>query len=163
MLKVANIVTKIINVIIVFSFIFMTIILTASIFSRFLQPYMPAGLNIQIPWSEEFIKYSVLWICWLGAAIVVREKGHFALNLLTRKYPHMRFLSIILFVATITMAGLFIFYGTIVCFNMRIQKTPSLQISKMYINLVVPITGILMIFYSLVDFFNNDRKRSQKL
>ena len=158
MLKIEYMITKIINLLIIVFFIFVTLILTTSILTRFLQPYMPSGVNIHISWAEEVIKYSVLWICWLGAAIVVREKGHFALKLLTRKYPNMRFFPIILFVATIIMAGLFIYYGTIVCINMRIQKTPSLQISKMYVNMVVPITGILMIFYSLVDLRNSKRK-----
>ena len=153
-MSVSNFVTRILNFVVIILFVSMTVILTASILSRSIQPFISAELNIQIPWSEEFIKYAVLWICWLGAALVVHEKGHFALNLLSRKYPDSRILSFCLYLSTTILAAVFIYYGTAVCINMSIQKTPSLQISKTFVNMVVPITGVLMVFYTLIELRN---------
>jgi TRAP-type C4-dicarboxylate transport system permease small subunit len=144
-------VTRVLNIVIVVLFVSMTLVLTGSIVSRTVQPFLSTELNVQIPWSEEFIKYVLLWICWLGAAIVVHENGHFALNFLSRMLPGRRIFLFFRHLSTMILAAVFIYYGTEICINMIIQKTPSLQIPKTLINMVVPVTGVLFVFYTLVD------------
>ncbi len=139
-------------------FVLVTLVLTASIITRFIQPYLPEGINAQIPWAEEVVKYSILWVTWLGSAVVIGERGHFALNLLTRKYPNLKFLQIVYNASIFIVAGLFVYYGSIVAWNMRIQRTPSLQLPKIYINIIVPIAGMLMILYTIDAM----RKRKQR-
>jgi len=44
-----------------------TLIMSAQIFCRYV-------LNESIPWSEEVVRYLFIWMTFLGAAIVLREK-----------------------------------------------------------------------------------------
>lgn len=141
-------------------FALVTLVLTASIATRFIQPYLPEGIDAQIPWAEEVVKYSILWITWLGSAVVIGERGHFALNLLTRKYPHLKFLRVVYNASILLVAGLFIYYGSLVAWNMRIQRTPSLQLPKIYINIIVPIAGVLIILYT-IDVMRKQKQRKE--
>ena len=109
MANVIKTVNRIVQSVIVALFCLVTLVLTASIVTRFLQPYIPGSIRIQIPWAEEFIKYAVLWICWLGAALVIPEHGHFALNLLTRKFPNLRIVRLVSSAVILFVAALFIF------------------------------------------------------
>ena len=148
--KLTGVLQKAINGIVFILFVMVTIIMTINVVGRFFQPFMPDGINIQITWAEEFVKFAVLWIVWLGSAVIILDKGHFALHFLTRKYPDLKILKIIQFMSTVILAVILIYYGIEVCIELSILITPSLQISKMYVYMIVPISGLLMIFFEFV-------------
>ncbi len=156
--KVSEILKKTINSIVFILFVMVTIIMTINVVGRFFQPFMPDGINIQIAWAEEFVKFAVLWIVWLGSAVIILDKGHFALHFLTRKYPDSRLLKTIQFLSTIIMASVLIYYGIEISFELSILKTPSLQISKMYVYMIVPLSGLLMIFFEFVATVRRNTK-----
>ncbi len=156
--KIAFVLQRTINRAVFILFALVTIIMTINVVGRFLQPFMPDGINIQITWAEEFVKYAVLWIVWLGSAVIILNKGHFALNFLTSKFPGSKLLQVIQFLSTIIMASVLIYYGIEISFELSILKTPSLQISKMYVYMIVPLTGLLMIFFEIVAAVRRNTK-----
>lgn len=158
--KAANLIQKAINGIVFILFVMVTIIMTVNVFGRFLQPYVPDGINVQITWADEFVKFAILWIVWLGSSVIILDKGHFSLHFLTRKYPDLKILKAIQFLSTIILAAVLIYYGVEVSIELSILKTPSLQISKMYVYMIVPLTGLLMIFFEFAALRKgNDRMR----
>lgn len=159
--KAANLIQKAINGIVFILFVMVTIIMTVNVFGRFLQPYVPDGINVQITWADEFVKFAILWIVWLGSSVIILDKGHFSLHFLTRKYPDLKILKAIQFLSTIILAAVLIYYGVEVSIELSILKTPSLQISKMYVYMIVPLTGLLMIFFEFAALGRkgNDRLR----
>ena len=128
-------------------FTLITIVLAGSILTRFIQGFLPQGFDIQLPWAEEVIKYALLWVCYLGAAILVREKGHFGLGFLSRQYPESRVIPLIAYLCSALVAFIMVYYGTLVTLSMRIQRTPTLQISKTWIEMIFPIAGLLMLIF----------------
>lgn len=156
--KVSEFLKKTINGIVFILFVLITIIMTINVVGRFFQPFMPDEMNIQITWAEEFVKFAVLWIVWLGSAVIILDNGHFALHFLTSKFPGSKFLKMIQFLSTIIMASVLIYYGIEISFELSILKTPSLQISKMYIYMIVPLTGLLMIFFEFVATVKRNSK-----
>ena len=61
--------------------------LTAVTFAQVITRY---GLGDPLIWSEELARYLFVWVSMIGAALAVREGGHFGLDLLIRRVPALR-------------------------------------------------------------------------
>jgi len=147
MTKLLDTLTRAIEKIILALFSVITVVLAASIVTRFVQGFLPQGVDIQLPWAEEVVKYALLWVCTLGAAMLVREKGHFALGFMTRLFPGSRALSIVSYVLSAAVALIMVWYGTLITLSMHAQRTPTLQVPKSYIEMILPIAGVLMLLF----------------
>jgi TRAP-type C4-dicarboxylate transport system permease small subunit len=61
--------------------------LTAVTFAQVVTRYV---LNDPLIWSEELARYLFVWVSMIGAALAIREGGHFGLDLLIRRMPALR-------------------------------------------------------------------------
>ena len=61
--------------------------LTAVTFAQVVTRY---GLSDPLIWSEELARYLFVWVSMIGAALAIREGGHFGLDLLIRRMPAFR-------------------------------------------------------------------------
>ena len=61
--------------------------LTAVTFAQVVTRYV---LNDPLIWSEELARYLFVWVSMIGAALAVRNGGHFGLDLLLRRMPALR-------------------------------------------------------------------------
>ena len=61
--------------------------LTAVTFAQVVTRY---GLSDPLIWSEELARYLFVWVSMIGAALAIREGGHFGLDLLIRRVPALR-------------------------------------------------------------------------
>ncbi len=55
-------------------FFAMVVIGGISVFSRFV-------FNLSITWAEEAIRFSCIWLTWVGAALTVRKDGHVSIDI----------------------------------------------------------------------------------
>jgi len=105
--------------------------------------------------TDELARYLFMWVALIGAAYTTGLKRHLAIDLLTMKLSGKKkavneiFIqfSIALFAAVVLVYG-----GTNLALNTLSvgQVTPALGIQMGYIYLCLPITGVLMIFYSVI-------------
>ena len=58
----------------------LTVVTFAQVVTRY-------GLGNPLIWSEELARYLFVWVSMIGAALAVREGGHFGLDLLIRRLP----------------------------------------------------------------------------
>src|SRR5262245_66399091 len=61
--------------------------LTAVTFAQVITRY---GLGDPLIWSEELARYLFVWVSMIGAALAIRQGGHFGLDLLIRRMPAFR-------------------------------------------------------------------------
>lgn len=110
----------------------------------------------QADWSEELARFLLIWIGILGAAYVVGQKMHLAIDLLLpklNKRNQVRLmilinLLIITFSLTVMIIGGFrLIYIT----SVLGQLSASMRIPMYMVYSVVPISGLLVIYYKLID------------
>ncbi|MBT2758881.1 TRAP transporter small permease [Mesobacillus foraminis] len=104
--------------------------------------------------TEEFLRFSLIWLSMLGAAYVVGKNAHLAITFMRDRLPEGSRIKLdiviqsifLLFAAVIMVFG----GGKAVSLTMS-QVSPSLQIPMGYIYLSLPVSGLFILFYSSVN------------
>jgi TRAP-type C4-dicarboxylate transport system permease small subunit len=113
-------------------------------------------LGSQLSWSEELARFLLMWIGILGAAYASGQKKHLAIELLQTKLSvaQQRNLNIfinvlvILFAITVMIiGGLRLIYIT----QTLGQLSPALRVPMALIYAVVPLSGLLILYYQTYD------------
>lgn len=138
--------SKLIEYFIFAVFLVMVVIVFAQVVLRY-------AFDISLSWGAELSQYGMVWLCFLGAALAVKERDHmrvdYFINLLPRSFePFVHiFLNLILiaFVAYLS-------YSSIPITRAFMQDvTPGLGIPYGYVSLAMPVGGLLMLFYLITD------------
>jgi len=118
-------------------------------------------LGSQASWSEELARFLLIWIGILGAAYASGQKMHLAIDLLKPKLSlkGQRRLTVfintlvILFALTVmVIGGIRLIYIT----QTLGQLSAALRIPMALIYLVVPVSGILIIYYKVLELIQPD-------
>lgn len=113
-------------------------------------------LDNQAGWTEELARFLLIWISILGAAYASGKNMHLAIDLLSPKLGErgnrtlgwvIRTL-VIFFVLTVLVIGGF---RLIYISQVLGQTSPALQIPMWTVYMVVPISGLLIIYYKLTE------------
>lgn len=109
--------------------------------------------------TDELARYLMIWIGVLGAAYVSGKKGHVAINILPsrarpatrKKLEQLVNLLIIAFVLMAMVIG-----GTRLVYISYLlgQQSPALQIPLALIYMILPVSGVLIIYYKISDLLN---------
>lgn len=104
--------------------------------------------------TDELSRYMLIWLGMLGAAYVAGKNDHLAIDILPQKLtgkPKMRLmvfihLIIIAFVLPVMIMG----GGNLVYITFVLQqKSATLQVPLAYIYSIIPLSGILIVYYQL--------------
>lgn len=99
-----------------------------------------------ISWTEEFIRYSIAWITYIGAPICLRRGKMLGIEFVRNQLPE-KIRYIVAYIADIVMLTLFIFItylGFEVMMGSFNAMTMTLGISMGVIYLIVPVSTVLM-------------------
>ena len=127
--------------------VLMVIDVVWQVFTRFILRY-PSSI------TEELASFLLIWVGLLGSAYALHEKAHLGIDLITNRlniknklYSQILTYSIVMVVAftVFVIGGIRIVYITL----KLDQISPALQIKMGYIYSVIPISGMLMVFYAL--------------
>lgn len=145
-----SLIKKIIDKILSWTVIVLMAVITINVlwqvFSRFV-------LQNPSSFTEELARYMLIWVGILGAAYVAGQKLHLAIDLLSTKLkgkPNALleiFIQLCIFVFSffvMVIGGLRLVYITL----QLNQISAALQVPLGYVYLAVPISGLLMMFYS---------------
>jgi len=113
-------------------------------------------LNHPSSYTEEIARFLLIWIGLLGAAYGIGKNIHLAIDVLKQKLPEAkrRIMDILinsfvfLFALTVMIIGGI--YLVLLTFDLH-QISAALQLELGYVYLAVPLSGILMAFYSLLN------------
>lgn len=104
--------------------------------------------------TEELATFLLIWIGLLGSAYALRQKAHLGIDILTIKMkPEMRYRwEFLIYAVVIIFSSLVLIWGGIRLVTITLylnQFSAALRVKMGYVYSVVPITGLLMIFYSI--------------
>ena len=111
-------------------------------------------LGSQSRWTEEFAIYALVWVSLLGATLMFRERGHLGVDYFVGKLDPAarRIAAVVAELAIIIFAGFVLVYGgwMLVSETLRSgQVTPAMGWKVGYLNLVVPLSGLFTIAFSI--------------
>ncbi len=132
---------------------FIFAVFTAMVVVTFLQVVLRSGFSSSIPWAEEVARYSMIWLTFLGAALCIKERSHPRVDYFIRKFPDN--LHRLVNVLVNVIVGLFVtvisYYSLTLVETSMANRTPALGLPMGYINLALPVAGLLMILYLVTD------------
>lgn len=142
-----NILNKALNLLAGVSLTAMVVLTTYQVITRYV-------FNSPSTWSEELVGYLFAWSTMFGAAIVSGERGHMNIPILVDSFkPPMRkafhiFSEIIAFLFSAT---ILVFGGVQVSQLAMGQQTSSLGVAVGVFYWVMPVCGVLMALYSILN------------
>lgn len=116
--------------------------------------------------TEEYARFSLIWLTVLGAAYINGQKeGHLSMDFLLMKLPvekqikRQRIIQVIM--AIFALVVMVIGGGNLVYTTLKLgQISPALLVPLGYVYAIVPVCGLIIIFFSIYHFkitFNTDR------
>ncbi len=106
---------------------------------------------IPFTWVEEVGEMSLAWLTLIGAAIGVRQRAHFTLDVFVHRLPRAAQLWINRFnhLLIIAVGCLSAWYGYKLCLLNRTLATPGLQINLAWLYASAVVGGVLIAVYGL--------------
>lgn len=130
-------------------------LLTINIILRF---FFSAGIS----WSEEFIRYGIIWITFIGSAICFRRGIHVGIDLLMESLAekNKKTLSLIINFSSIIFMIILIKYGIdFVMFGVKMgQLMPALQLKMYWVYLAIPVGAFLSLIHLLIQTYGMIKK-----
>jgi C4-dicarboxylate transporter DctQ subunit len=124
----------------------MTLTVTLQVVCRYL-------LGASLTWSEEFARYGLVWITFLGGSVAVKKKANIGVEaLLNALSPKVRkivqlftLLCVMGFLLTATIKG-----GQLALFNMK-QHSPAMGVPIGVVYFAIPTGCLIMLIHALEE------------
>ncbi|OJG21767.1 TRAP dicarboxylate transporter subunit DctQ [Enterococcus avium] len=132
-------------------------ILAAMVLIVLYQVFARKVLNNPNTVTEELVRFGLVWVAMLASAYVVGKKSHLCVTLLSDNLNEKGklFLEIVVQVLFILFAAVIMIYGgwqaSLVTMG---QISPSLSIPMGYVYLSVPVSGAIMLLYSVMNLLD---------
>lgn len=125
------------------------------VFSRFV-------LGDPSSYTEELARYLMIWIGVLGAAYVSGRNKHVAIDYFSTKFSEKKQIKVKMFVKWLIM--IFSFFTFVIGGSRLVyityvleQLSPALQIPLAFVYLVIPISGVLIVYYKILEILNHNK------
>jgi TRAP-type C4-dicarboxylate transport system permease small subunit len=142
MIKVLN---RIIEVII-------AVLIALMVLGNFWQIFTRFVLNNAADWTEEFLRYSLIWLTMLGVPYAYGKNQHIAIEFITAKFSKRgKAIDEIFIQILILLISVFVLIigGIMVTKNAVGQVSAALSLPMQYYYLGVPVCGVLMVIYTV--------------
>ncbi|MFC2161543.1 TRAP transporter small permease [Acidobacteriota bacterium] len=141
---------------------FLFIVLVAVVFYQVLSRY---AFNNPPSWTEELARYCQVWIILLTSSICIRKGSHLAVDYLSHKFSQrinfiiqvFNHLLVILYVSVVFVFGMKLMLVG------RYQISPALQINMLFVYIIFPLSGILMLVEAVLKTAALFQKKSNHL
>ena len=112
-------------------------------------------LNNPSSYTQELATYLLIWISMLGSAYAVRLKAHLGVDVITRKLQGSaeRAAHYFIYMMVIAFAVIVFLYGggRLVYITLALEQlSAALRVPIGYVYMIIPLSGALMVFYSIV-------------
>ncbi|MGP9468346.1 TRAP transporter small permease [Halomonas sp. TP35] len=146
--------SKVITVLTSAMLVIMVLVALWQVVSRYL-------LNDPSTFSQEFLRYSLIWITMIGGALAFHTKKHIAVEMVTNRFSpglqktaHFAVLAFLILFSIIVMI-----YGGVWLVSLTMsQQTVSLGIPMGYIYLSLPTSGVLILWFCISELINTSAR-----
>jgi TRAP-type C4-dicarboxylate transport system permease small subunit len=128
--------------------------MVAIIFGQVVARY---AFSNSLTWSEEVGRYLFVWMTFLGTALAVRNRSHVALDVLIGKLPPLLRKPVIAFgyLTMMALACVMIYAAVNMMTLGSRQVSAALQIPMKWVYLVLPVSGVMIIFYLAKNLYED--------
>ncbi|WP_298338964.1 TRAP transporter small permease [uncultured Algibacter sp.] len=135
--------------------VFLIIIFTLLVFDVLFQVFSRYVLKASFSWTEELARFSLIWMSILGAAYLNAKREHLSMDFLYRKFSDktkkkvsiLIEIFIFLFALIVMVVGGFNLVYTTLHLG---QLSGTLRIPLGYIYAILPISGLLIMWFSII-------------
>lgn len=105
--------------------------------------------NSGLVWAEEFTRYSIIWITFIGGSVAVRNGAHLSVSAFVDSLKtklHKYILTIFAYLVSISFTSFLFIWGGSLTLKIKEtnQLTPAMEMPTYLIYLAIPIGGLLM-------------------
>jgi TRAP-type C4-dicarboxylate transport system permease small subunit len=120
--------------------------MTTVVFAQVLFRYL---LNVPLGWSEELSRFAFVWLCFLGAAYLVRDQQHLRVTAIESKVQRgaRAVLRVVQYVGALVCAVVFLRGGVGIVGNEWGQVSPATGLRMGYVYGVIPVAAALMVLW----------------
>lgn len=130
----------------------MAVLIVCMVGANFWQIFTRFVLNHAADWTEEFMRYALIWLTMLGVPYAYGKNQHIAIEFIVDTFSEKGKKLNAIFVETLILilsVSVFIIGGIMVTLNARGQLSAALQMPMEFYYLGVPVAGFLMVFYTV--------------
>ena len=134
----------------------LVVIMSAMVINVLWQVFSRYILTNPSSFTDELARYLMIWIGVLGAAYVAGKGNHVAITYFSEKMspPNLKKIQVFINLTILVFAVLGMFIGGVRLVYITLvleQLSPALKIPLGVVYSVIPISGILIIFYKILD------------
>lgn len=146
LLTASRVVNKIVETSVLVMLSAMVVVVSASVFWRY-------GLNAALSWSEEMVRYLLVWVSFLGASIATYRGAHIGITLFTERLPQQvqRCLALLVNLLMTLFLVIILYQGVKILPVMVVRVAPTLGLRMNVFYIVLPIAAGTMIFHVIVQ------------
>jgi len=128
----------------------MSLVVVVQIFSRYI-------FNYSFVWAEEFVRYLMIWMVMIGAALVQSKNDHIRIDFfpLLAGPRGRRILETLFRLCTLIFLTVLVYKGIKAVYFSRLFESPGLRISMVWPTLAIPSGAMLMGLYTLSALFRD--------
>ncbi|MGM9607147.1 MAG: TRAP transporter small permease [Oscillospiraceae bacterium] len=130
---------------------FMTVLVLIQVFSRYV-------LNSPVAFTEELVRYSLIWTGFIGAAYAFSTREHMSLTLLRDKFTGKAHTALLVAIDALILL-LAIFVITIGGFKLAVSASREfsalLGIPRSLVYAIAPISGIFIILAQIINLYED--------
>lgn len=147
-----------------FEEIFGGVILGVMTIVTFLAAINRFTFNFAMPWSEELVKFLVMWMTMIGAALGIGRNEHVGIDVFVEKFPQKIQFFIGQFMSFVGMAFsvIFCYIGYLMVVKQHTQSSTALEISMGVVYACVVVGAILMLIEFGYKFVNGFKEQKEK-
>lgn len=121
-------------------------VMMCDIFAAVMSRYL---FKSSIPFAEELGRYLFVWITFTGMARCVATDKHVALDLISHVMHGQlkRTWQLAVYIITMLFFGFITWSGVMLCMVGAKQKSPTMRIPMQYMYVIIPICGVLSLFF----------------
>lgn len=130
----------------------MAVLIVCMVGANFWQIFTRFVLNHAADWTEEFMRYALIWLTMLGVPYAYGKNQHIAIEFLVDTFSERgKKINAIFIEALILLlsVSVFIVGGIMVTLNAAGQVSAALQMPMQFYYMGVPVAGCLMVFYTV--------------
>lgn len=139
--------------------ILLSILISIVVFLQVLFRYV---LSQPLFWSEELPRYLLIWTTFLAAALAQKHLAHINITLVVSLLPTrvQRWLRIATNTIILAFLGILVYSGSLVSKITVQHRSTALQIPMAAVYLALPVGGVLMMLYLLIQIVEDVKRPS---
>jgi TRAP-type C4-dicarboxylate transport system permease small subunit len=130
-------------------------------FIVFLQFFTRYVMNDSLAWTEEIARYGLMWVVFIGGAMVTRRNTHIAVELLSNVMKPGRMRQVLLAavdIVKLAFIGFLAFVSVTITERMGIQRMTVFDVSMGWVYAGVSLGCFLMLFRQAMNVWRNARE-----